>query len=509
MSHPSTQQSSAPPQETEVGLSEGKASAETPLHQGEHQLEPHAHSPSASLWAEVEHSRTLLAIARGLHRELLAAHVSLASLYQPSMEEKAHRLSIERDEALVAWGRSLLGLNALGVSLKLHFEDEHTPPVRACGQEPRELLSYQQQLSQGLSAQEGARVLGSPLTAVELPELERLHVSAQEREEAALGAHEVAPAGTQTQASQEQPTAAPTAELGAETSGEVSAETSAETSGEMSDSPAPHASPAPLVEEEDPLDEAMDDPGVAEAKQVMLTPRDLEDLQAKMSQSSWSGEEEEPAREAGGAEWKDKARELSVRLGGPRNSYTPSELKQTLLELEGEVECCQQWGLFGRDVQNALLALITSRLRKLQGYLGDNVFDQERIAKLFRRLTRYSSDFRPGFVQALSRDKVPAGSSWEADEREAWARLEQQLDIKAPLPKLTTDQAQALEELSALTANPKAPSFENALRQAVTRCLNAHLPVDSPHLTPYVAPHLKRLSGKRFKQLRQAQAQLS
>ena len=99
--------------------------------------------------------------------------------------------------------------------------------------------------------------------------------------------------------------------------------------------------------------------------------------------------------------------------------------------------------------------------------------------------------------------------SWEADEREAWKRLERLLDITPPLPKLSPEQERALEHLKEVSAQSStSENFSQDLREAVSKCLSAGFPSESRHLTEWVLPHLSHLSGRRFKSLRQAQSQL-
>jgi hypothetical protein len=121
-----------------------------------------------------------------------------------------------------------------------------------------------------------------------------------------------------------------------------------------------------------------------------------------------------------------------------------------------------------------VVTLITSRLRFIQDFIGDSPFDQDRIAKMFRRLTRFSSDFRPGFIHGLSREKVPEFDSWKNDELQAWKRLEEILDIEPVLPKLSPEHSEKLELLKdLLSKEEEIPDFSNVLRSAVTDCLNS------------------------------------
>lgn len=419
------------------------------------------------LWIEIERSRELLAVAAALQEELSTLHSTLADRYQPAFEERVHRVMIERDEALVNWGRSILGLEAMGVMTRLHFPDPNTPPARARGVIP----AWFKENSKFDQDDEG-RILGDPMQGMSSYEpYAPAHIS-----EGNLESYEES----------------------------LSVDES-------------NLSPVQLVaqlisepDEDDFIDDDADveeDPGIAEVQHVLLTPSDLQNLQDKISQQNgWSHQEPE---EVMPLVWRDHAEALVLRLGAPRAQYDAPMIKQALLDIEVEVECCQQWGEYDREVQNALLSLITSRLRKLQGYIGSNLFDQDRIAKLFRRLTRYSSDFRPGFVQALSRDKTPTSESWEADERDAWKRLERILTLSPPLPKLSTEQEVALERLKEIsTQKTETSDFSQEFRDAVSKCLIAGFPSESRHLTEWVLPHLSHLSGRRFKSLRQAQSQL-
>lgn len=251
----------------------------------------------------------------------------------------------------------------------------------------------------------------------------------------------------------------------------------------------------------------IDDPGVAEAPKISLAQFSLEELRQQMLKpKGWSQDEVDADEDAEEEEQANRqyAIEVVTRIGAPRNLNT-QELKEHLIELESEVDCCQRWGNFTQSIQHAVVTLVTSRLRNIQDHIGSNPFDQERIAKMFRRLTRFSSDFRPGFVHGLARDKVPEFESWQVDEQNAWARLEDYLDLKPQLPKLSPERLQKLDALKELIKREaELPNFSNDLRAAVTDCINSGFPQDSPHLAAVLESHLSHLSGKRFKKLRLA-----
>ena len=255
------------------------------------------------------------------------------------------------------------------------------------------------------------------------------------------------------------------------------------------------------------IDDDERDLGVADVEPISLTQFSLADLRSKMSQpKGWQSNHLDHlyVEESKNDEWKVLAKEITQRLGAPRNDNL-AKIKQHLIELETEVECCQQWSVFDRETQNALLTLITSRLRKIQDFIGEDPFDQDRIAKMFRRLTRFSSDFRPGFIHGLSRDKVPEFESWEIDEREAWKRLENQLELKPPAPRLTPEAEQLIQRLKEVIQRGESETdFSNKIRNAVGDCLNAGLSHDNQYLAHLIKPYLSHLSGKRFKKFRLA-----
>jgi hypothetical protein len=248
----------------------------------------------------------------------------------------------------------------------------------------------------------------------------------------------------------------------------------------------------------------VDDPGVADAPQVSLAQFSLDDLRKQMlNPKGWNQDPVDAEEDHDGSGFQ-LAIEIVQRIGNPR-PFGTQQLREHLIELEAEVDCCQRWSVFDQNVQHAVVTLITSRLRNIQDQIGENTFDQERIAKMFRRLTRFSSDFRPGFVHGLARDKIPEHESWKVDEVHAWRRLEQLLNIQPELPKLSPERTEKLDQLKdLLTREDDIPNFSNELRAAVTDCINSGFPQDSPHLSRLLEHHLSHLSGKRFKKLRLA-----
>ena len=389
-----------------------------------------------------------------LQQELSTLRASLSKSYWPELEAQVQRLSIERDETIISWGQTLLGLCSSGAQLKLHTNSEILNIFGKDGDSSS--LNHQSSLPLGHSENlysEGSftdqfrplnegRILGRAGKDDLYPSLKSSYAIGDEVGE----------------------------------SNQV-----------------------------DDINEA-EDFGVADAPKVNLTQFSLEELREQMLQpKSWGADEEEDkSEEADSHTGKELALDLVKRLGSPRK-VSSSESKEYLIELEAEVECCQSWSALEQEVQHAVVTLVTSRLRDIQDYIGESPFDQDRIAKMFRRLTRFSSDFRPGFIHGLSREKVPEFESWKNDEVKAWERLQKLLEIEPNLPKLTPEREEKLERLkNLLTQEDDNPDFSNSLRAAVTECLNSGFSQESPHLIQVLESHLSHLSGKRFKKLRLA-----
>ena len=411
------------------------------------------------LWfqRELERSQELSEHIAEALSELRELRALLSQRYRPDLEGQVQRLSIERDETLISWGQSLLGLCDSGASLLLERptgERLKLYPIDEFPKTKHEIEHSSEQHEHSLKQefnvpidldQDGARVFGHSDTPLPSQALDDQNSS-------------VTSVGAKHQ----------------------------------------------LSGETDRSEGDQDDPGVADAPKVSLTQFSLDDLREQMlSPKGWS-DDSDVNEDKEDENVLELATELSYRLGRPRELST-GQLKEHLIELEAEVECCQSWSVFDQEIQHAVVTLVTSRLRAIQDYIGESPFDQDRIAKMFRRLTRFSSDFRPGFIHGLSREKIPEHDSWRSDERHAWSRLEGLLNIKPTLPSLSSERAAQLSHLRDLLAREdELTDFSNVLRAAVTECLNSGFTQESPHLVKALSEHLSHLSGKRFKKLRLA-----
>ena len=239
----------------------------------------------------------------------------------------------------------------------------------------------------------------------------------------------------------------------------------------------------------------------------------LEELKAKLNTPHW---DEGGAKAEAPEPWMLRARTVVSELGAPKR-YSANERKQQLILLDGEVENAQQfWRSWPRNAQHAMITFVTARLRNIQEQLGEEPLEQERMARLFRRLTRFSNDFRPGFVHGLSRDKQPQRDNWSRDEAHAWRVLTDLLQIERESPPsahspvasapVRREQPLELRELDVLLKSAGAhdeKEFEQLIRGTVDRCLKVMEPQDE-ELCHLLRAHVQYLSGSRFKKLRRA-----
>jgi hypothetical protein len=399
---------------------------------------------------ELARCRELSMFITKLQEEISEIRAVLSKRYWPELEAQIQRLSMERDETLISWGQAILGLCSGEGYVEVHLADHSSLTLfnessslsdQSLNHSYRSPLHFHSSEENMIDDGED-RVLGQ--TTSIFSELQ----SSQQREEVAL-------------------------------------------------------QPESDLKEQNVLEDDLD-PGINDAPTLSLTQFSLKELREQILQPKGWIEGESKDEQKAEVNSREQAIELIKRLGTPRE-LSAHQLKEQLIELESEVDCCQSWSEFEQEVQHAVVTLVTSRLRAIQDQIGESPFDQDRIAKMFRRLTRFSSDFRPGFIHGLSREKVPEFDSWRNDEIHAWKRLEKQLGLEQSLPKLSPERAEKIEHLKdILSREEEISDFSNVLRAAVTDCLNSGFSQESPHLVMVLESHLSHLSGKRFKKLRLA-----
>lgn len=406
-------------------------------------------SEKSLLQNELARCRELSIFITKLQEEISEIRAVLSKRYWPELEAQIQRLSMERDETLISWGQAILGLCSSEGYVEVHLADhssltlfnESSLSDQSLNHPYRSSLNFHSSEENMIDDGEN-RVLGQAIGS--FSELQ----SIQQREEVVL-------------------------------------------------------KPESDLKEQNVSEDDLD-PGINDAPTLSLTQFSLKELREQILQPKGWVEGESKDEQKTEINSREQAIELIKRLGVPRE-LSAHQLKEQLIELEAEVDCCQSWSEFEQEVQHAVVTLVTSRLRAIQDQIGESPFDQDRIAKMFRRLTRFSSDFRPGFIHGLSREKVPEFDSWKNDEIHAWKRLEKQLGLEQSLPKLSPERAEKIEHLKDLLSREEEVSdFSNVLRAAVTDCLNSGFSQESPHLVMVLESHLSHLSGKRFKKLRLA-----
>ena len=472
----------------------------------------------------IDHSKQALTMVLSIQHEMTSTHQQLATGFHKSLEERMRRLSIERDEALLHWSHALLELNTHQVEFMFQLNDNQL--ISAL---PHSHHSIDH--SATLSTPHNSQANYSSAASYDASQTNAMHstnpsthssqqVTDNHTHSTVLGTRDISSSSSHSSSGSESSNAVVTGNYidvshdathtnyhESNSSYEASsshAKTISHVATHQHEVNTHSSSQSQLISDLSATENDDEyDARAEEAESLSLTQFSISKLKAQMTQpKNW--QKLDDRTDLSDEQWKSKALEIIKRLGKPQK-YTEQELTAHLIELESEVECCQQWSLFDRDVQNYLLTLITSRLRKIQDAMDNNPFDQDRIAKMFRRLTRFSSDFRPGFIHGLSRDKIPELDSWEADENQAWDALHKHLEIANPLPPVSEEQQALLQEITHIIKNQSHISnFSVQLRDAVGACLNAGISPENPHLARIITKHLSFLSGKRFKKLRLA-----
>lgn len=426
----------------------------------------HEQTDDIRLKHELQKCEELSLCIQQIQAEISDLRAQLSQRYWPELEARIQRLAIERDETLISWGQSILALCAQNGHLEVHDQKGKRLSLFKSNSLHSSTIHINSPASNRIANSQDERVLGEPSFSP-YAETNDYSDKALETDGSLIASNEL-PSTAQDFLNQ------------------------AEKSKDFDIKEAPNSE-----------ESEASDPGIHDAPSLSLTQFSLNELREQMLQPKWTASQPEDTEVTDGNSV-ETVLNLMKRLGRPKDLSQPL-MKEHLLELESEVDCCQSWSSFEQDVQHAVVTLITSRLRFIQDFIGDSPFDQDRIAKMFRRLTRFSSDFRPGFIHGLSREKVPEFDSWKNDELQAWKRLEDILDIEPILPKLSPEHSEKLEHLKdLLSKEEEIPDFSNVLRSAVTDCLNSGFSQENPHLIMTLESHLSYLSGKRFKKLRLA-----
>jgi hypothetical protein len=200
------------------------------------------------------------------------------------------------------------------------------------------------------------------------------------------------------------------------------------------------------------------------------------------------------------------AQEIVKRMGPPRADLTREELLSEATALDSEINRIQFWERFPRGVQRSILGVVASRMRRLQ----DDTDSQLRsllsmqLKKGFAKLTQFSAEHQPGWVNGLSRSHGPQTGSWLGDADFWWSTLRRELGgFVMEAERASLNPEVALREVAAIAAEASPSALR--VRRAATRALNAGVAPDDQRLLRPLMPHLASLAGdKGLKRLRKA-----
>lgn len=214
-------------------------------------------------------------------------------------------------------------------------------------------------------------------------------------------------------------------------------------------------------------------------------------------------------RAGGGTVQLGKAREEPPE-GGVRAAVPPvlTEILAGLLpstsdvvelgRLHAAVRGTQGWNQLPRELQRQVLALVVTRLRRLQ---DEASISDPRLEEAFSMLTAWSKAAQPGFVIGLSRHHHPVRGTWGEDAESWWERIA----ILPAVPVVSAEQAEILvDQVEAVVARLGGADDARQLRSAICQALDGGVSPRNPRLLALCAPHLPLLDFRELRGLRQA-----
>lgn len=169
----------------------------------------------------------------------------------------------------------------------------------------------------------------------------------------------------------------------------------------------------------------------------------------------------------------------------------------------------ERWGGFSSEVQRALLGLYATRARYLQRQeQGERDLSVSlAIERVFRLLTAFSADHRPGWINGLQHDHAPERESWLADARDWYEQLRSSAGLAS---EPGGERRQLLEDVSGAVSTWIAAPPERRracvldVETMIRRCFQNGIAKRDPKLVQMVLPILGELKAKDFKTLREA-----
>jgi hypothetical protein len=166
----------------------------------------------------------------------------------------------------------------------------------------------------------------------------------------------------------------------------------------------------------------------------------------------------------------------------------------------------ERWGRTAPEVNRALVALLTARMRSVQALCDalEASTALERLDGFFRRVSRHSKETQPGFVWGLSVDHRPQSGAWSDDARHADAAVRAMRDVWVrPEDTPTLPPGETLDDaLRRLIEDVRGGLDAEAFVERTRLLLKAGVAPDERRLVNLSRTFVAHLDGSVFKELR-------
>jgi|GEM_PF-1832879 len=166
----------------------------------------------------------------------------------------------------------------------------------------------------------------------------------------------------------------------------------------------------------------------------------------------------------------------------------------------------ERWGRTAPEVNRALVALLTARMRSVQALCDalEASTALERLDGFFRRVSRHSKETQPGFVWGLSVDHRPQSGAWSDDARHADAAVRALRDVWVrPEDTPTLPPGENLDDaLRRLIEDVRGGLSAEAFVERTRLLLKAGVAPDERRLVNLSRAFVAHLDGSVFKELR-------
>lgn len=169
----------------------------------------------------------------------------------------------------------------------------------------------------------------------------------------------------------------------------------------------------------------------------------------------------------------------------------------------------EAWAMLPDEVQVCLAGTVAARLRHLQEESDPEtrsvVHGDDRIRRIFGRLSTHMDLHRPGFAHGLAREHTPQTSTWQLEAQERRRELDELVErycgkLRSEQPRRVNPEV-ALSELDRLL---EAGSEPEEVRDFLNLSVGAGLTPEDPRLVRRMAPYADLLTGSQLRRLRSA-----